>query len=718
MRDKEEHNANVQKNKFSNDGYDEKYSYDHHYYNKLNNMMTDMKTKKKKFSTSNNFSHIVNNKNGNTYTKHNYNNKDEYISGHDIKYNNYGDKYMRDRYDSNTTYNNNNINSNNIYNQTYQCNNYNDMCYNNVTDVEHTNNIKNNDNDNYHHYDDDEIFECLNDDHVNDPINVDSLNEEEKKMLEKIFNDCEEWQDITILNNMKECILNMCNYNFNSCKIISLLFYNRILKCVIFKNKMNLIHSYDELLKYLILNNKMNILKEFKKYINLIIQDAYTCAYYKDKNIINHLLQMVYKWKKLLINDIQETKELLNIFHYDNSTNENIKNYDHPLYNYNNYHLYTNHHKHMNNKIPPPPSGPPPNNIKYNNINPKSFAPPPPPPDNLQKFNVNDSFKGLSSYDNNNNNNNNRLEHVDDFKHNFNFDINHSMSYKDTWKNPENITVGFLATILKVISKKGKKLQNPLIPYTPIDTFYAYQTPPSVNISHKMNEKIEEFYDELSFILNNEEIQSSDISDTNDINDIYERYKKLTGENKKGKKKRKNSTCTDDNNNINNIDNIDNNNNNNNNNNNDDENNIYGNNLLMERDLSKELCDKQNIINDNNLECEKKNEHDFSSDTNTTFSSIEILDDNMLDLLVDTNKIYKNKKNKKKSKNVNFNQIAIENAQNWSETQNYNSLTHMDFYSLGNNTNDVFENYRRNKAYVYHETIAQKFYDLKFKDTQ
>ncbi|KOB89704.1 hypothetical protein PFDG_05257 [Plasmodium falciparum Dd2] len=88
----------------------------------------------------------------------------------------------------------------------------------------------------------------------------------------------------------------------------------------------------------------------------------------------------------------------------------------------------------------------------------------------------------------------------------------------------------------------------------------------------------------------------------------------------------------------------------------------------------------------------------------------------MLALLVDTNKLCKNKK-RKKSKNVNFNQIAIENSQNWSETQNYNSLNYMDIYSAPNNTNDVFENYRRNKAYVYHETIAQKFYDLKFKDT-
>ncbi|KYO03079.1 hypothetical protein PRSY57_0214400 [Plasmodium reichenowi] len=691
MRDKEDH-PNVQKNKFSYDGYDDKYSYDLNYYNKLNNMMTDIKTKKKKYiPPSSNSPHVVNNKNDNTYTKHNYNNKDEYISGYDIKYNNHGDKYG-----SNTTYHNNNSNNNsdnnnnnninhnnNMYNPNYYCTNYEDMCYNNVSSIQNKVNISKNDND--------EICGNLNDKHVNDFINVDILNEEEKKMLERIFNDCEECQEITILNNMKECILNMCNYNFNSCKIISLLFYNRILKCVIFKNKMNLIHSYDELLKYLIVNNKMNILKEFKKYMNLIIQDGYTCAYYKDKNIINHLLQMVHVWKKLLINDMQETKELLNIFHYDNRTDENIKNYEGPLYNnnhnnrnhnyYNNYYLYTNYQKHKNNKIPPPPSGPPPNNIKYNNLHPNNFSPPPPPPGTLQTFNTNNSFKGLSSYDNN------RQEHIDDFKHNFNnsnLNVNYSMAYKDTWKNPENITVGFLATILKVISKKVKKLQNPLIPYTPIDTSYAYQTPPSVNVSHKMNEKIDEFYDELSFILNNEEVQSTDISDTNDINDVYESYKKLTGEHKKGKKKK--NTKLRDNNNDNNHN-------------------------------EKENDNTDNNIKDNNFEYEiKKDENDFSSDTNTTFSSLEILDDNMLDLLVDTNKLCKNKK-RKKSKNVNFNQIAIENSQNWSETQNYNSLTYMDIYSAGNNTNDVFENYRRNKAYVYHETIAQKFYDLKFKDT-
>ncbi|ETW20741.1 hypothetical protein PFFVO_00296 [Plasmodium falciparum Vietnam Oak-Knoll (FVO)] len=561
MRDKEDH-PNVQKNKFSYDGYDDKYSYDQNYYNNLNNMMTDIKTKKKKYMPpSSNFPHIVNNKNGNTYTKHNYNNKDEYISGYDIKYNNHGDKYG-----SNTTYhnnnsdnnNNNNNNNNNMYNPNYYCTNYEDRCYNNVSNIQNKVNITKND-------DDDEICENLNDKHVNDPLNV-----EEKKMLERIFNDCEECQEITTLNNMKECIVNMCNYNFNSCKIISLLFYNRILKCVIFKNKMNLIHFYDELLQYLMLNNKMDILKEFKKYMNLIIQDGYTCAYYKDKNIINDLLQMVHVWKKLLINDMQETKELLNIFHYDNRTDENIKNYEGPLYNnhhnnhnnhsnhnnhinhnnhsnhnnhnnhnnhsnhsnhnnrnhnyYNNYYLYTNYQKHKNNKIPPPPSGPPPNNIKYNNVHPNNYNPPPPPPGTLQTFNTNDSFKGLSSYDNN------RQEHIDDFKHNFNsnININHSMEYKDTWKNPENITVGFLATILKMISKKVKKLQNPLIPYTPIDTSYAYQTPPSVHVSQKMNEKIDEFYDELSFILNNEEVQSTDISDTNDINDVYESYKKLT----------------------------------------------------------------------------------------------------------------------------------------------------------------------------------------------
>ncbi|CRG98696.1 conserved Plasmodium protein, unknown function [Plasmodium relictum] len=670
------------------------------------------------YENSNNYS---NNKNMN-YTSYSniYNNNNNNNNN-----NNYDTNYSRHNYDQNNNYNNENYNNKMTYNDDYVEKNFNynqninsnenciNYCYNyksnkqnkNFDDIgevsiinsdyknsninyKNTNfNEKNKDpiscydkNENYLirtnfcTYEKDQSEEimnkknntCNNDNHNNfnddNIINKDSkthnkntkeyknneelvncnisheLNEEEKFFLEELLTYCEEPKKDSI-NKANEWILNKCDY-LNNSKVISLHFYNKILKCVNFKNKLNLVFSYHELLRNFMLNNKKKALAEFKIYMNSIIQDAYTCAYYKDQNSINVLLQMVYKWNELSINNFQETKMLLNIFHYDNNHHHN----NHLDKSKNEHYSYSNSNKFLNS-----------HGFQNQNYQNQKMPPPPPPPP-LPSSNSNDFSKGYNLHEKF------RKKDIDENKMNY---LNNSMVTNDVNKNPEDISVGFLATLLKYISKKGKKLQNPLIPYTPIDVSYTYQTPPSINSSEKLNEKINDFYDELKQIINDEDIESSDASDSDGFN-AYENYKKLKNLDKK-KKNYKNSNN------------------------------------------HSKLCN-----NSNNLTNDKYDQNDYSSDTNTTFSSVELFDNSMIELLSDSN----NQKKNKKSKNVNFSQIAIENAQSWNDEKDHNTSI-FDYYSSvvkESNDNDVFEKYRRSKAYVYHETIAQKFYDLKNKE--
>ncbi|SBT75639.1 conserved Plasmodium protein, unknown function [Plasmodium ovale] len=498
---------------------------------------------------------------------------------------------------------------------------------------------------------------------------IQSLNEEEKNNLEFLLKCCEESKKEGVNYKINEWILKKCNNNNNYSKVISNYFYNKILKCVIFKNKLNLIFAYDELLRNLFWHGKKKEVSEFKKYMNSIIQDGYTCAYYKDKNSINGLLQIVYKWKEVAINNFHETKMLLNIFHYESGGGGPGNNDDGP-FNRNTF----QHRKYMENKgksdyymqnsiqnkyfgngafqnkyIPPPPPAAPPG------------APPPPPLPFNYGHRYPNSFEKYKKKD-------------DEYKRSY-FN-NSSTGGSDMHKNPENITVGFLATLLKLISKKGKKLQNPLVPYTPIEVSYTYQTPPSTSTSQKLNEKIEDFYDELEHIVKDQDVESSEASDSNERLNAYENYKKLTGMNKKRK------ACKEG------------------------------------KNYEEETYAKGSSRNDP-LDDEQNEEKNYSSDTNTTFSSVELFDNAMIELLNDSSDQLK--KNKK-SKNVNFSQIAIENAQNWNE-ENEHMTSNFEFYAMGggggaadSNENDVFENYRRNKAYVYHEAIAQKFYEVKSKE--
>lgn len=396
------------------------------------------------------------------------------------------------------------------------------------------------------------------------------------------------------------------------------------------------------------LNNKHKEMNEFKKYMNPMIQDVYTCAYYKDQSSISVLLQIVYKWKELNINDNNETKTLLDFFHHnenngyvDNSYNQKTNKYKYTSdYNINNKYRYNNTFVQNNNIPPPPPPTDPPHSAYLNNES--------------KQFPLNDKYKKKSdsndiSYNHKSNNNRNFF--------------NNSDVDNDSNKNPEDISVGFLATLLKFISKKGKKLQIALVPYTPIEISYTYQTPPSTNITQKLNEKINDFYEELKHIENDEDIESSDVSDTNEVMNAYDNYKKFISINKKktgGKEGKGNKKCK----------------------------------------------------NNDKLSTDQNKEYDYSSDTNTTFSSVELFDNSMIELLNDDND---NLKKNKKNKNVSFSQIAIENAQNWNE-ENDNTMGgyNFDFYpmsGMGDNSNieDVFENYRRNKSNVYHGSIAQKF---------
>ncbi|SBT70546.1 conserved Plasmodium protein, unknown function [Plasmodium malariae] len=579
----------------------------------------------------------------------------------------------------------------------------------------------------------DAVDGSFNGSHINVNDEIHDLNEEEKCCLEDLLRRCEESRKESS-NSMNEWMLKRCD-RLNNCKYISCYFYNKILKCVIFKNKLNLIFAYHELLRHLTLHSKKEELAEFKIYMNPIIQDAYTCAYYKDQNAINVLLQMVYKWKELQINNFQETKILLNIFHYD-STGSSIaisntgfnKNMMHPSSNLDNknknrdYYLnigtngpnkylsnssfHGKHHFHNKNfqsrDIPPPPPtappvGPPAGQhsvppASFHSVHASSVAPPPPPAVPSSDFS-----KPPYLYDKYNKN------EMGEYKQNY---ITNVVVEKDTSKNVEDITVGFLATLLKFISKKGKKLQNPLVPYTPIEISYTYQTPPSTTTSEKLNEKINDFYDELQHIINDTDVDSSDMSDTNDKMNAYENYKKL----KKMKRMEKLKNMEKMKSGQDKMGNIKKN---------------WGKEKIGKADevvmgelmKSEEKGKLGNQENNYHLADDEKEEQNYSSDdTNTTFSSIELLDNSMIELINDSNdKLRKNKK----SKNVNFSQIAIENAQNWNEDSTP-VVPNFEFYSLADmaepNEQDVFEKYRRNKAYVYHEAIAQKFYDIKGKE--
>ncbi|CDU16314.1 conserved Plasmodium protein, unknown function [Plasmodium yoelii] len=482
---------------------------------------------------------------------------------------------------------------------------------------------------------------------------INEVLEKDKNKFDMFINFYEE-NKTNNMNDINDWILNKCNKNddnnnkINYSKVIASWFYDRMLKCLTFKNKLNLIFIYHEIIRNLMLNNKHKEMNEFKKYMNPMIQDVYTCAYYKDQSSISVLLQIVYKWKELNINDNNETKTLLDFFHHnenngyvDNSYNQKTNKYKYTSdYNINNKYRYNNTFVQNNNIPPPPPPTDPPHSAYLNNES--------------KQFPLNDKYKKKSdsndiSYNHKSNNNRNFF--------------NNSDVDNDSNKNPEDISVGFLATLLKFISKKGKKLQIALVPYTPIEISYTYQTPPSTNITQKLNEKINDFYEELKHIENDEDIESSDVSDTNEVMNAYDNYKKFISINKKktgGKEGKGNKKCK----------------------------------------------------NNDKLSTDQNKEYDYSSDTNTTFSSVELFDNSMIELLNDDND---NLKKNKKNKNVSFSQIAIENAQNWNE-ENDNTMGgyNFDFYpmsGMGDNSNieDVFENYRRNKSNVYHGSIAQKF---------
>ncbi|KMZ88368.1 hypothetical protein PVBG_04567 [Plasmodium vivax Brazil I] len=494
-----------------------------------------------------------------------------------------------------------------------------------------------------------------------------TMNEEDERHLQDLLKQCEELRKDSrqVIN---EWVLKKCATS-NLSQSIAVQFYQRILKCVSFRNKLNLICSYNELLKWLMLNGRRKELEDFKVYVHSIIQDGYTCAYYKDHGAINILLQMVHSWRELLITNVNETKLLLSVFHNESangngSGNENGAAWGGGGTHIDSYHQgmpdqsttnpnggmggaphseqgYTDsytqryttdfergkygHSGYFNGRnIPPPP--------------PSLLLPPPPPP---PLFPSNDFPKVNKPFD--------RYKKRDFFP-----DEGRKSYFNHPWggensksKNPESISVGFLATLLKFISKKGKKLQIPLVPYTPIDISYTYQTPPSTNTSQQLSEKINEFYEELGNIMKDEggaSGESSDASDSSERMKAYENYKAL-----------------------------------------------------------KSLGRKEKV------------ERNYSSDTNTTFSSVELFDNSMIELLNDSDdKLRKNKK----SKNVNFSQIAIENAQNWNEEGNPGTSS-FDFYSAGMpdpGEHDVFEKYRRSKAYVYHEAIAHKFHEVKGKE--
>ncbi|CAD2085376.1 conserved Plasmodium protein, unknown function [Plasmodium vinckei lentum] len=486
---------------------------------------------------------------------------------------------------------------------------------------------------------------------------INELLEEDKKKFD-MFISFYEGNKTNNMNDINDWILNKCNqidnHTINYSKIIASWFYDRLLKCLTFKNKLNLIFIYHEIVRNLMLNNKNKEMIEFKKYMHPMIQDVYTCAYYKDQNSISVLLQIVYKWKELNINDPNETKLLLNIFHYnenngyvdnsndfDNSYNQKTNKYKNSSeYNINNKYRYNNTFNQNNNVPPPPPPTAPPPSAYLNN--------------ELKPFSINDKYKKKRDSNDagyNHKSNNNRSF------------FNNSEIDNDYNKNPEDISVGFLATLLKLISKKGKKQQIALVPYTPIEISYTYQTPPSTNMTQKLNEKINDFYEELKHIVNDEDIESSDVSDTNEVMNAYDNYKKFISINKR-------------------------------------------------KTGGKDGKGNKKSKNDNKLSADQNKEDDDSSDTNTTFSSVELFDNSMVELLNDDND---NLKKNKKNKNVSFSQIAIENAQNWNEeTDNTMGGYNFDFYpmsGMGDNSNieDVFENYRRNKSNVYHGSIAQKF---------
>ncbi|GAB64946.1 hypothetical protein PCYB_041480, partial [Plasmodium cynomolgi strain B] len=121
---------------------------------------------------------------------------------------------------------------------------------------------------------------------------------------------------------MNEWVLKKCSTS-NLSQSISIQFYQRILKCAIFRNKLNLICSYSELLKFLMQNGRSKELVDFKVYIHSIIQDGYTCAYYKDHGAINILLQIVHSWKELFVTNFNETKMLLSVFHNESANGNN-----------------------------------------------------------------------------------------------------------------------------------------------------------------------------------------------------------------------------------------------------------------------------------------------------------------------------------------------------------------------------------------------------------
>ncbi|SCM00684.1 conserved Plasmodium protein, unknown function [Plasmodium chabaudi adami] len=486
---------------------------------------------------------------------------------------------------------------------------------------------------------------------------INELLEKDKNKFDMFINFYEE-NKTNNMNDINDWILGKCNqidnHTINYSKVIASWFYDRLLKCLTFKNKLNLIFIYHEIVRNLMLNNKNKEMVEFKKYMHPMIQDVYTCAYYKDQNSISVLLQIVYKWKELNINDHNETKLLLNIFHYnehngyvdnsnefDNSYNQKTNKYKNSSdYNMNNKYRYNNTFTQNNSVPPPPPPTAPPPSAYLNNES--------------KQISINDKYKKIRDPNDvgyNHKSNNNR-----------NF-FNNSEIDNDYNKNPEDISVGFLATLLKLISKKGKKQQIALVPYTPIEISYTYQTPPSTNMTQKLNEKINDFYEELKHIVNDEDIESSDISDTNEVMNAYDNYKKFISTNKR-------------------------------------------------KTGGKDGKGNKKSKNNDKLSADQNKEYDDSSDTNTTFSSVELFDNSMVELLNDDNDILK--KNKK-NKNVSFSQIAIENAQNWNEeTDNTMGGYNFDFYpmsGMGDNSNieDVFENYRRNKSNVYHGSIAQKF---------
>ncbi|CAA9986694.1 conserved Plasmodium protein, unknown function [Plasmodium knowlesi strain H] len=494
---------------------------------------------------------------------------------------------------------------------------------------------------------------------------MNQMNAEDERHLQDLLKQCEESRKDS-REVMNEWVLKKCSTS-NVSQSISVQFYQRILKCAFFKNKLNLICSYNELLKCLRRNGRTKELEDFKVYIHSIIQDGYTCAYYKDHGAINILLQMVHGWKETFVTNFNENKLLLSVFHNDNSNGNTGSSWGEGRSHIDTYHKgmpdqstnnpnggmggapyceqgYMDNHTqryatdfergrygdmgyYNGRKIPPPPT---------TNILPP--PPPPPPPPLLPSSDFPRCNKQFDRYK----------------KNDFFPEEGRKNYFNNPWggennrsKNPESISVGFLATLLKFISKKGKKMQVPLVPYTPIDISYTYQTPPSTNTSQQLNEKINDFYEELGNIMKDEggvSDESSDVSESSERMKAYENYKTLK-----------------------------------------------------------------------NLGKKEKVERNYTSDTNTTFSSVELFDNSMIELLNDSDeKLRKNKK----SKNVNFSQIAIENAQNWNEEGNA-VTSNFDFYSAGMpdpGENDVFEKYRRSKAYVYHEAIAQKFHEFKGKD--